>query len=553
MLFQEVEELLKGYLPYYILIFLPIFIIISPASPVSATHEFPVHRMQHYDLHGVPYGSRAAAVNFEARAATTWTSSRHCVVAKLLDISVEMFRNIRSKAGALVLVLPQNITKLSQDEKQQLLHLEYKMLHEQETPIPVYFVPWNQKIEEVVDELASIDTSDTKKTAAEALITTVAANGYQVVITAGNSNPKSDVKIASFHGHLPGYRPEGKVPTIAIVTHYDSFGVAPDLSFGADSNSSGVIIMLELMRLFSALYADQKTRGKFNILFVLTGGGKINFQGTKKWLEDQLDSTEISVIQDTAYVLCLDTLATADTIYMHVSKPPKEGTPSSLFFKNLKSAAERGEEVSVEGVHKKINLADDILAWEHERFSIRRLPAFTLSSLKNHKDSWKSTILDTKEVLDMDQLVKNTKVIADAIGNYVYNFTEGSVFGGNFDVSKDFMEAWLEYLSSRPRSTQLLSSKSNALLTSLQQSFNAHLSDVKVTYSIPDKRDPDYQFYGSTQGVMNIYSVKPAIFDLVLSIVIALYLGLVYLAIENFPYFYIYVCGLAAKKKNKSN
>ena len=58
---------------------------------------------------------------------------------------------------------------------------------------------------------------------------------------------------------------------------------------------------------------------------------------------------------------------------LHVSKPPKEGSAGAKFLENLRSvAAHLFPESGLPGmVHKKINLADDTLAWEHERFSIR--------------------------------------------------------------------------------------------------------------------------------------------------------------------------------------
>lgn len=36
----------------------------------------------------------------------------------------------------------------------------------------------------------------------------------------------------------------------------------------------------------------------------------------------------------------------------------------------------------VDMVHRKINLQEDTQAWEHEKYSMRRLPAFTLSRLQ---------------------------------------------------------------------------------------------------------------------------------------------------------------------------
>lgn len=129
--------------------------------------------------------------------------------------------------------------------------------------------------------------------------------------------------------------------------------------------------------------------------------------------------------------MCLDTLAVSDSLYMHVSKPPKEGSPASLFFKHLKESSDKFPSVTVDGVHKKINLGEDLLAWEHERYSIRRLPAFTLSSLKSHRDSYRGTILDTRENLNLDRLVQNTRVVAEALAGHMYNVSVDGIFEGS--------------------------------------------------------------------------------------------------------------------------
>lgn len=161
---------------------------------------------------------------------------------------------------------------------------------------------------------------------------------------------------------------------------------------------------------------------KYRILFLLSESGSLlNFQGTKKWLDTNADDNNL--LQNADFVICLDALGkkSLSDLYMHVSKPPKEGTNINNFYKLLKQNAQRYGNRSVEGVHKKINLADVTLAWEHERFSMKRIPAFTISNLKNYKDPQRTTIFDE---LKYDQslaiVAQNAKILAETLAEYVY-------------------------------------------------------------------------------------------------------------------------------------
>lgn len=79
--------------------------------------EYCHSHIQHliYDLF---VGCRNAPVNLEARSLSGWGTSRHCVVSCLQNLTIDHFRDIRAKAGALLVILPKEIHSLSFEEKQ---------------------------------------------------------------------------------------------------------------------------------------------------------------------------------------------------------------------------------------------------------------------------------------------------------------------------------------------------------------------------------------------------------------------------------------------------
>lgn len=562
-MFEEASEvfdnMFKASFPLTFIVFIPAVLILVSPLPAEAAHEFTVYRMQQYDLQGQPYGTRNAILNTEARTVEAEVLSRRCVIMRLADFSYEEYQKaLRQSAGAVVIILPKNMSAMPQDIVQQFMELEPEMLAT-ETIVPVYFAVEDDELLSIYTQTLTSSSSQGSLSAAEVLLHTATANGFQMVTSGAQSKAISDWAITSLEGRLAGVGGED-LPTIVVVAHYDSFGVAPWLSYGADSNGSGVSMLLELARLFSKLYTYKRTHAGYNLLFFVSGGGKFNYQGTKRWLEDNLDHTDSSLLQDNvAFVLCLDTLGNGDTLHLHVSKPPKEGSPQFTLLKELEMvAASQYPEVKFSMVHKKINLADDMLAWEHERFGIRRLPAFTLSHLPSHRLAQRFSIMDVRSVspssrqgageppagphVDVKKLSRNTKLVAEALARVIYNLTEKGAPGDlqiftEQMVQDEQLSATVDWLTAQPRAAQLVD-KDSSVVSTLEYHLGHYLKDVKRHYVKADKRDPEFVFYDQLKQTMNAYRVKPAIFDLLLAVCIAAYLGMMYLAIQNFGVLY---------------
>lgn len=563
-MFEEASEvfdnMFKSSFPLTFIVFIPAVLILVSPLPAEASHEFTVYRMQQYDLQGQPYGTRNAILNTEARTVEAEVLSRRCVIMRLADFSYDKYQKaLRQSAGAVVIILPRNMSAMPQDIVQQFMELEPEMLAT-ETIVPVYFAMEDDELLSIYTQTLTSSSSQGSLSAAEVLLHTATANGFQMVTSGAQSKAVSDWAITSLEGRLAGVGGED-LPTIVVVAHYDSFGVAPWLSYGADSNGSGVSMLLELARLFSKLYTYKRTHAAYNLLFFLSGGGKFNYQGTKRWLEDNLDHTDSSLLQDNvAFVLCLDTLGNGDSLHLHVSKPPKEGSPQYSLLKELEAViTSQYPEVKFSMVHKKINLADDMLAWEHERFGIRRLPAFTLSHLPSHRLAQRSSIMDVRSVspssrhgageppagphVDVKKLSRNTKLVAEALARVVYNLTEKGapgdlqIFTEQMQVQEEQLSAVVDWLTAQPRAAQLVD-KDSTVVSTLEYHLGRYLKDVKRHYVKADKRDPEFVFYDQLKQTMNAYRVKPAIFDLLLAVCIAAYLGMVYLAIQNFGLLY---------------
>ncbi|XP_053555624.1 nicalin-1-like [Bombina bombina] len=432
-------------------------------------------------------GCRSSFVHAESRTLEAGLLTCRCVIMRLGDFSADSWHQVISQSvGAVLILVPLNISAVLQGPEQSFMEREMELMWN-ETFLPIYFALEDTEVLDIYHESKAVSQSLRSSSALEVMIGMVTGSGFQMTTEEAQSKPIRNPAIVTLEGQLAGQGNVLELPTVAIVAHYDSSGAAPWLAFGADSNGSGVAALLEMIRLFHLLYSSRRNQARYNLLFSLTGGGKLNYEGSKRWIEKHLDQSETSLLQDNvAFVICLDTLANGNSLHLHVSKPPQEGTAHWEFTRALQAVIKSPPFLSVNFsiVHKKVNLGEEMLAWEHEQFSLRRIPAMTVSHLESHKHGLKNSILDTRSHIDMKKLKRNTQILTEALARFLYKetITDPSetlqIFQGELEVQESRLGAILDCLVAQPRAAQLIG-KNHPLLSTIEHLFRQHLSDVK--------------------------------------------------------------------------
>ncbi|KAF8564731.1 hypothetical protein P879_10482, partial [Paragonimus westermani] len=205
----------------------------------------------------------------------------------------------------------------------------------------------------------------------------------------------------------------------------------------------------------------------------------------------------IAFLDSVAYVICLEGLGSsqfANAIFAHLSRPPKHGSFSHQFLRNvnLSSVLHWGNVSStvitpshpsyVYPVHKKINLNEDFLSWEHERFSTYRLPGVTLSSWPSYRianqmrhrsfdggpvyrtlacSGIQATRTCFRGTVCPSVLARNTRIVAEALFRTVFEIEDvQAVLDTSFVrkqwITDDSVTAVLDLVVRHPRSSQLL-------------------------------------------------------------------------------------------------
>mmetsp|Transcript_45785 Transcript_45785/g.115264 ORF Transcript_45785/g.115264 Transcript_45785/m.115264 type:complete len:526 (-) Transcript_45785:118-1695(-) len=497
----------------------------------AALVELQAFRLLHVQEGDTAVGSQAAQVSFKAGARlqpallTQDDLARLSVLVGIEECSREVLESLKSKnPGAVVVILPRdNHAKLRLNPA--IRDLE-QYLFTSVFPFPLYFTHWTE-------ELSAFYTKRQAETSGF-LQSLLADTVYLSTVNTTDPVPVQMPPIMTFQSWLQGAGNPLQLPTILICTHYTTQSVVPGLPSGSNSNGSGVVAFFELLRLFSILYSTDRTQPRMNMVFLLSGAGQHNFGGTKGWIaEEMADSRTFDNIE---FALCLDTVGGADGLHFHASRMRSDPKVNAI----LQSFEDVAKEMNVpfKFVHKKVNLKNRLLSWEHEQFSVARVPAATLSTLSGPLlPSEKSSMFDSQTTLNITLVERNTQFIAEALARHMFaadNSNAREIFEGSFATNPQILSGLHEALSSHPREAAYLTPDSD-IATYLLQTMKLFSSETRARqfpFDTAKLVGVQQTYFSQTTAVISAYKAKPMVFHMVVSAAVAVYLSALYFGVK---------------------
>jgi hypothetical protein len=342
---------------------------------------------------------------------------------------------------------------------------------------------------------------------------------------------KKSLNLENIYGFLEAPSQNGSPNTIiAIVAHYDTLGIISDLPHGINSNGSGILALLELIRIISKLYENYESVIKYDILFVLTSGGNENFKGTEQFI----NNLEPSINENLQYVLCLDSIGSLnekDNLYLHLSRYPREYevTPNKLY--NIFNLTAKNMDINLNYIKKKVFLSEDFVPWEHEQFSKKKIISATLSTLNSPPENIFTRNLFTDIEIDLNVVSKNIKFIVESLIQFLFDYdnTKFTIFKNDKTlIDNKNLESLYNYLKKTPR-FPLSIERGSKFNNDMYNYFSSYLQKVKKE----SFEFNDIQFYENNSGDIKIYTVKSKIIDLYLLLGILFYLLFIYIYVKG--------------------
>lgn len=353
---------------------------------------------------------------------------------------------------------------------------------------------------------------------ANSLYSTLSSNSEQTTLVVESADPKElkRTELANVQGLLTGLSSaatsdseEGdvtKIPTIVLTASWDSVSSVPGLAFGANSDASGVVALLHAARALSKLYMNARTQARYNVVFLLSSGSHLNFAGTRHWIDSS--ATGSAVRESLEWVVCLDGLAAAGELFLHVSRPAKDPAAARLYDTFSAVAARHGITINIS--QKKINIAEATASWEHEIFARRKVLAATLSTSSSPES--RSSLLSSSKSYDAEALSKNTLFLIEAITRLIYNQDAKAPAIVTSLPNSTLSQGWIDTLTSSPRMVPFVDAK-HPLVDQLESTLKQFAPDVSRQLFKPDV---DRTFYDAISSTLTSYSTKPFTFDLIM-------------------------------------